>query len=72
MQETLSTLFSLYVKYLPSTYRQSDPFWTARQGVALALTAAADVLTTKDLPVVATFLISRALVCLLDCILKPL
>lgn len=61
VQETLSTLFSLYVKYLPSTYGQSDPFWTARQGVALALTAAADVLTTKDLPVVATFLISRAL-----------
>lgn len=66
LQETLSTLFSLYVKYLPSLYGESDPFWTARQGVALALKAAADVLTMKDLPVVATFLISRSLVCFLN------
>eukprot|EP00250_Pteridium_aquilinum_P013931 c21667_g1_i1 orf=228-8111(+) len=61
VQETLSTLFSLYVKYLPTVYGDLDPTWPARQGVALALCAAADVLTMNDLRVVATFLISRAL-----------
>lgn len=61
VQETLSTLFSLYVKYLPAGYGELDSAWPARQGVALALYSAADVLTMKDLPVVATFLISRAL-----------
>lgn len=61
VQETLSTLFSLYVKYLPTVNAELDPTWPARQGVALALCASADVLTMKDLPVVATFLISRAL-----------
>lgn len=39
-----------------------DAGWLGRQGVALALHSAADVLRTKDLPVVMTFLISRALV----------
>lgn len=42
-----------------------DAGWLGRQGVALALHSAADVLRTKDLPVVMTFLISRALVILL-------
>ncbi|KAH7283513.1 hypothetical protein KP509_34G010800 [Ceratopteris richardii] len=61
VQGTLSELFSIYVKCLPNVYGELDPNWPARQGVALTLRAAADVLTTKDLPVVATFLISRAL-----------
>lgn len=39
-----------------------DAGWLGRQGVALALHSSADVLRTKDLPVVMTFLISRALV----------
>lgn len=39
-----------------------DAGWLGRQGIALALHSAADVLRTKDLPVVMTFLISRALV----------
>jgi hypothetical protein len=39
-----------------------DAGWLGRQGVALGLHSAADVLRTKDLPVVMTFLISRALV----------
>ena len=39
-----------------------DAGWLGRQGVALALHSASDVLRTKDLPVVMTFLISRALV----------
>lgn len=39
-----------------------DAGWFGRQGIALALYSAADVLRTKDLPVVMTFLISRALV----------
>lgn len=42
-----------------------DAGWLGRQGIALALHAAADILRTKDLPVVMTFLISRALVILL-------
>ncbi|KAI5063295.1 hypothetical protein GOP47_0021842 [Adiantum capillus-veneris] len=61
VQETLSTLFTHYVEYLPSVYGELDPNWPVRQGVALALYAAADVLAMKDLPVVSTFLISRAL-----------
>lgn len=59
--ETLSSLFSLYVRDLPIGYGEVDPTWHSRQGVALALHAAADILTDRDLPVVATFLISRAL-----------
>ncbi|MCO5572014.1 hypothetical protein L7F22_025765 [Adiantum nelumboides] len=61
IQETLSTLFTLYVKYVPNVHGELDPNWPLRQGVALALCAAADVLAMKDLPVVSTFLISRAL-----------
>ncbi|XP_008796399.2 protein ILITYHIA [Phoenix dactylifera] len=60
IQDTLSTLFSLYVRDL-GTGDMDDPCWLGRQGVALALHSAADVLRTKDLPVVMTFLISRAL-----------
>jgi hypothetical protein len=63
LQETLSTLFTLYVRELPIGHGDVDPTWPGRQGVALALHAAADILTARDLPVVATFLISRALVC---------
>ncbi|CAM6126914.1 unnamed protein product [Calypogeia fissa] len=61
VQETLSSLFSLYIRDLPIGHGDVDPTWYGRQGVALALLAAADVLTVRDLPVVATFLISRAL-----------
>ncbi|ONK79574.1 uncharacterized protein A4U43_C01F7760 [Asparagus officinalis] len=61
IQETLSTLFSLYIQYLGTGTDVADPCWLGRQGVALALHSAADVLKTKDLPVVMTFLISRAL-----------
>lgn len=43
-----------------------DAGWLGRQGIALALHSAADVLRTKDLPVVMTFLISRALVIVND------
>ncbi|EFJ34482.1 hypothetical protein SELMODRAFT_230367 [Selaginella moellendorffii] len=60
-QETLSALFTLYSRDLPSEGNQVDPGWPGRQGVALALEAAADILTAKDLPVLSTFLISRAL-----------
>ncbi|GAB4855804.1 eIF-2-alpha kinase activator GCN1 [Ancistrocladus abbreviatus] len=61
IQECLSTLFSLYIR--DSGYEEGsvDSGWLGRQGVALALHSAADVLRTKDLPVVMTFLISRAL-----------
>ncbi|KAL8159190.1 hypothetical protein V2J09_000727 [Rumex salicifolius] len=61
IQESLSTLFSLYIR--DSGYGDDglDSGWLGRQGVALALCSAADVLSTKDLPVVMTFLISRAL-----------
>lgn len=61
-QETLSTLFSLYIRDLGPGANVADPCWLGRQGVALALHSAADVLRTKDLPVVMTFLIGRALV----------
>ncbi|KAJ3693130.1 hypothetical protein LUZ60_012225 [Juncus effusus] len=61
MQETLSTLFSMYVRELGKGAELADSGWLARQGIALALHSAADVLTSKDLPVVMTFLISRAL-----------
>lgn len=44
-----------------------DSLWLGRQGIALALHSAADILRTKDLPVVMTFLISRALVCCFVC-----
>lgn len=62
VQDTLSLLFSLYVRELPVSHGDADQTWPGRQGVALALHAAADVLTLRDLPVVTTFLISRALV----------
>lgn len=61
IQETLATLFSLYIRDLVSGEDGVDSCWLGRQGVALALHSAADVLRTKDLPVVMTFLISRAL-----------
>ncbi|KAJ6791105.1 protein ILITYHIA [Iris pallida] len=59
--ETLSVLFSLYIRDLDTGSNMGDPCWLGRQGIALALHSAADVLRTKDLPVIMTFLISRAL-----------
>lgn len=61
-QESLSTLFSLYIRDAGLTEDNVDAGWLGRQGVALALHSSADVLRTQDLPVVMTFLISRALV----------
>ncbi|KAJ8616836.1 hypothetical protein MRB53_036208 [Persea americana] len=61
IQETLSTLFSLYIRDSGAGGDILDPCWLGRQGIALALHSSADVLRTKDLPVVMTFLISRAL-----------
>ncbi|KAK2365272.1 protein ILITYHIA [Trifolium repens] len=61
IQESLSTLFSLYIRDMGNGDDHVDAGWLGRQGVALALHSAADVLRTKDLPVVMTFLISRAL-----------
>ena len=61
-QESLSTLFSLYIRDAGFGDESVDSDWLGRQGIALALHSAADVLRTKDLPVVMTFLISRALV----------
>ncbi|KAG7021005.1 Protein ILITYHIA [Cucurbita argyrosperma subsp. argyrosperma] len=61
IQESLSTLFSTYIHDTSSGGSTVDAGWLGRQGIALALYSAADVLRTKDLPVVMTFLISRAL-----------
>ncbi|ONI05050.1 hypothetical protein PRUPE_6G353600 [Prunus persica] len=61
IQESLSTLFSVYIRDAGLTEDNVDAGWLGRQGVALALHSSADVLRTKDLPVVMTFLISRAL-----------
>lgn len=61
MQDTLSTLFSLYIRDLGAGVEFGDIHWLGRQGVALALHSLADILGSKDLPVVMTFLISRAL-----------
>ncbi|RZC22441.1 Protein ILITYHIA isoform C [Glycine soja] len=61
IQESLSTLFSLYILDMGVGDDNVDAGWLGRQGIALALHAAADILRTKDLPVVMTFLISRAL-----------
>ncbi|KGN61327.2 protein ILITYHIA [Cucumis sativus] len=61
IQESLSTLFSMYIHDASSGGGTVDAGWFGRQGIALALYSAADVLRTKDLPVVMTFLISRAL-----------
>nr|CAD1820930.1 unnamed protein product [Ananas comosus var. bracteatus] len=61
MQDTLPTLFNLCTRDLGGGDQTADSLWLGRQGVALALHSAADVLRTKDLPVVMTFLISRAL-----------
>lgn len=61
IQESLSTLFSLYIRDAGIGGESIDAGWLGRQGIALALHSAADVLRTKDLPVVMTFLISRAL-----------
>lgn len=55
-------MFSLYIRDAGLVEDNVDSGWLGRQGVALALHSAADVLRTKDLPVVVTFLISRALV----------
>ncbi|KAK7332811.1 hypothetical protein VNO80_29566 [Phaseolus coccineus] len=61
IQESLSNLFSLYIRDMGVGDGNVDGGWLGRQGIALALHSAADVLRTKDLPVVMTFLISRAL-----------
>ncbi|GAB2287177.1 eIF-2-alpha kinase activator GCN1 [Dionaea muscipula] len=61
IQESLSMLFSLYIRDAGYEEGSVDSGWLGRQGVALALHSSADVLRTKDLPVVMTFLISRAL-----------
>ncbi|XWS64788.1 hypothetical protein CRYUN_Cryun05aG0033900 [Craigia yunnanensis] len=61
IQESLSTLFSLYIRDSDFGGENLDAGWLGRQGIALALHSAADVLRTKDLPVVITFLISWAL-----------
>ncbi|KAL6545243.1 eIF-2-alpha kinase activator GCN1 [Orobanche gracilis] len=61
IQESLSTLFSLYLRHVGSGEENIDGGWLGRQGIALALLSVADVLHAKDLPVVMTFLISRAL-----------
>eukprot|EP00850_Spirogloea_muscicola_P013326 SM000090S24288 [mRNA] locus=s90:11304:31514:- [translate_table: standard] len=66
VQETLSALFALYTQAAASMQLESatgrrEPAWATREGVGLALKEAADVITSRDLPVVATFLISRAL-----------
>ncbi|KAK4433125.1 protein ILITYHIA, partial [Sesamum alatum] len=61
IQESLSTLFSLYLRDVGFAEENIDAGWLGRQGIALALLSVADVLRTKDLPVVMTFLISRAL-----------
>lgn len=61
IQECLAKLFSLYIRDAGFEEGHVDAGWLGRQGVALALHSAADVLRTKDLPVVMTFLISRAL-----------
>ncbi|XP_078427732.1 putative protein kinase regulator ILITHYIA [Wolffia australiana] len=60
IQEALSTLFTMYIQFSPSGKEIGDASWLGRQGIAMALQSAADVLRTKDLPVVMTFLISRA------------
>lgn len=62
LQETLSKLFSLFIQDVGSRLDIEDSSWIGRQGIALALHSAADILRTKDLPIVMTFLISRALV----------
>ena len=67
LQESLSTLFSLYIREVGFGEDNIDAGWLGRQGIALALHSVADVLRTKDLPVVMTFLISRALV--ISCLL---
>ncbi|ESR56521.1 hypothetical protein CICLE_v10018428mg [Citrus x clementina] len=61
IQGSLSTLFSLYIRDVGLGADNVDAGWLGRQGIALALHSAADVLRTKDLPVIMTFLISRAL-----------
>eukprot|EP00898_Chlorokybus_atmophyticus_P007528 jgi/Chlat1/7777/Chrsp66S07244 len=77
VQETLAALFGLYIKNCPLPppppakpgefgfgLKPPPPppdTWEAREGVALTLTAAAEALTQRELPVVATFLMSRAL-----------
>ncbi|KAJ1694352.1 hypothetical protein LUZ63_011050 [Rhynchospora breviuscula] len=61
MKETLPTLFVMYIRDLGNNSDSADSRWIGRQGIALALLSAADVLTSKDLPAVMTFLISRAL-----------
>lgn len=61
IQGSLSTLFSLYIHDVGLGGDNVDAGWLGRQGIAFALHSAADVLRTKDLPVVMTFLISRAL-----------
>ncbi|KAK4487622.1 hypothetical protein RD792_005728, partial [Penstemon davidsonii] len=61
IQESLSTLFSLYLRDVGFGEANFDSSWLGRQGIALTLLSVADILRTKDLPVVMTFLISRAL-----------
>lgn len=52
----------MYIRDVGSGEDNIDFGWIGRQGIALALLSVADVLRAKDLPVVMTFLISRALV----------
>ncbi|XP_047319799.1 protein ILITYHIA [Impatiens glandulifera] len=61
IQEALSTLFSLYIRDVGLREDTNDAGWVGRQGIALALHSVADVVRTRDLPVIMTFLISRAL-----------
>jgi hypothetical protein len=52
----------LYIRDLGPGVEFGDTNWIGRQGIALALHSVADVLGSKDLPIIMTFLISRALV----------
>ena len=52
----------MYIRDLGPGVEFGDTNWLGRQGIALALHSVADVLGSKDLPVIMTFLISRALV----------
>ncbi|KAK4397653.1 protein ILITYHIA [Sesamum angolense] len=49
IQESLSTLFSLYLRDVGFAEENIDAGWLGRQGIALALLSVADVLRTKDL-----------------------
>lgn len=61
-QATVSALFAEYSRHTPVGRMGEDGEWRAREGVALTLQAAADVLTSRDIEMVTTFLMGRALV----------